>query len=177
MIENPDFKDRATFVETAEETNGKFTLIQVELAPNGGNGMHVHTKFDETFTVLEGVLGVQIDDEILHLQKGESATVFIGQAHRFFNPSDTDSVTFSVLIQPGSSNFELALQVAYGLSTDGHTTEGRPKNLYHLALVMAWSDTHLTGILGWFEPVFRWLANRAVKKGIDRELKYRYCRF
>ena len=176
-VENPDIGDRATFVETAEETNGTRTLIHIELVPKGGNALHIHTAFDETFTAMEGVLGVQLEDQILYLHPGARATVKIGQKHRFFNPSDTETIQFSVLLEPGSSNFEMAIQVVYGLSRDGLTRNGIPKNLYHLALVGVWSDTHLPGIEGGLGPVFRWLAARAVRKGIDRELKYRYCKF
>ena len=178
IIENPIINDRVTFVETAVETNGRYSLFHVELAPGGGNELHIHKKFDETFTVLEGVLGVQAGDQIYHLQKGETITARVGQAHRFFNPSATDSVSFSVLIEPGNSNFETALQVVYGLSRDGLTTaKGAPKNLYHLGLVISWSDTHIPGIFRWAEPVLYWAARRAVRKGIDEDIKKRYCKF
>jgi hypothetical protein len=69
-IENPLIKDKATFLETTADTNGASTLIQVELAPSGGNGLHYHKTFDETFTVLEGSLGVQIGKKISYLSKG-----------------------------------------------------------------------------------------------------------
>ena len=99
VIENPLIKDRVTFLETAAETNGKFTLVQVELAPDGGNELHYHKTFDETFTVVEGVLGIQLGKEIFHLKKGESATAPVGSLHRFFNPSATEKVVFNVLLQ------------------------------------------------------------------------------
>ena len=53
-IENPIIKDKATFLETAAETNGKFTLIQVELAPKCNNDLHYHKTLDETFTAGDG---------------------------------------------------------------------------------------------------------------------------
>lgn len=177
-IENPIIKDKATFLETAADTNGASTLIQVELAPGGGNGLHYHKKFDETFTVLEGSLGVQIGKKISILNKGESATVPAGATHRFFNNSDQERAVFNVLLQPGNQGFEQTLQVVYGLAVDGRTTAtGMPKNLYHFALIVHWSDTNIPGIFKLLEPVFRWLARRAVKKGIDQELIARYCIF
>lgn len=177
VIENPLIKDRVTFLETAAETNGKFTLVQVELAPNGGNDLHYHKTFDETFTAVEGVLGIQVGKQIIHLQKGESATAPIGSLHRFFNPSATEKVVFNVLLQPGSEGFETTLQVAYGLARDGRTSpKGIPKSLYHMALIIRWSDTNIPGIFTVIEPLMRWLANRAVKKGIDKALIQEYCR-
>ncbi len=175
-IENPIIKDKVTFLETSAETNGKFTLIQVDLAPRGGNDLHYHKTFDETFTVMEGILGVQIEKEISYLHKGESATVQAGQLHRFFNPSDEHSVIFNVMVQPGSQGFETALQVVYGLACDGRTTSSMiPQNLSHMALIVQWSDTNAPGIFTWIEPVMKWLAKRAVEKGIDKALIARYC--
>ena len=34
---HPLQKDYATFLKTSEETGGEFTLIEVEVAPGGGN--------------------------------------------------------------------------------------------------------------------------------------------
>ena len=172
-IENPLIKDRVTFLETAAETGGKFTLVQVELAPSGGNDK----TFDETFTVVEGTLGIQLGKETIYLKKGESATAPTGSLHRFFNPSDTEKAVFKVLLQPGSEGFETTLQVAYGLALDGRTTrKGIPKSLYHMALVIQWSDTNIPGVFTVIEPVMRWLAKRAAQKGIDRALIEEYCR-
>lgn len=177
-IENPLIKDKATFLETTADTNGASTLIQVELAPSGGNGLHYHKTFDETFTVLEGSLGVQIGKKISYLKKGESATVPAGAVHRFFNASNSERAVFNVLLQPGNRGFEQTLQVVYGLAKDGRTTAtSMPKNLYHFALIVHWSDTNIPGFFSLLEPVFRWLARRAVKKGIDQELIAQYCHF
>lgn len=176
-IENPLIRDKVTFIETAAESQGKLTLVQVELAPNGGNDLHYHKTFDETFTALEGVLGIQLGEQILHLKKGESATAPAGALHRFFNPSASEKVIFNVLLQPGSVGFETTLQVAYGLARDGRTNKkGIPKSLYHMALIIQWSDTNIPGIFTLIEPAMRWLARRAVKKGIDKALVAEYCR-
>ncbi|MBK6993450.1 MAG: cupin domain-containing protein [Lewinellaceae bacterium] len=175
-VKNPIIKDVVTFLETVNETNGNHTLITVELAPKGGNDLHFHKSFDETFTVLEGRLGIQIEKEIIYLNKGESATAHKGQLHRFFNPSDEHDTSFNVLIQPGNQGFETAIQVAYGLACDGLTnSEMMPKSFYHLALLLYWGDTNLPGIYKWIEPLMRWLAKRAIKKGIDKELMAQYC--
>ena len=177
-IENPIIKDKVTFLETAAETRGKRTLVQVELAPGGGNQLHFHKSFDETFIVVEGILGIQLGREVHNLAVDETATAPAGSLHRFFNPSTTESVVFKVLLQPGSAGFEKTIQVAYGLARDGRTTnKGVPKNLYHMALIVKWSDTNIPGLFSWLEPVLRWIAKRAVKKGIDRELVAAYCRF
>ena len=175
-IENPIIKDKVVFLETAAESSGKFSLLQVELAPGGGNGLHYHKTFDETFTAIKGTLGVQVGRKVFFLKEGETATVPAGQLHRFFNPSDTEEIVFKVLIQPGSQGFEASLQVAYGLATDGLTNDKMvPKSLAHMALLVTWSDTNMPGVFSWIEPLFKWIARRAVKRGLDKELKERYC--
>lgn len=176
-IVNPMIKDKVTFLETAAETGGKFTLIQIELEPKGGNDLHYHKTFDETFIVQEGVLGVEVDNQILQLKEGESATVQMGQLHRFFNPSATEKVVFNVLIEPGSSGFEKVVQIVYGLAADGRTSsDSTPKNMYHMALIVEWSDTNAPGFFTLIAPILKWLAKRAIRKGIDRELTDKYVK-
>ncbi len=175
-IINPLIKDKATFLETSAETNGRRTLIQVELAPAGGNDLHYHKTFDETFTVIKGTLGIQTGKEIHYLLPGESITANAGQLHRFFNPSKEEAIVFNVSLNPGSVGFENTLQVVYGLASDGLTTSKCvPKNPYHLGLITLWSDTNMPGWMSKLEPVLRWFARQAIREGIDRELLARYC--
>ena len=58
-IYNPVQKDYVTFIKTSAETNGEFTLVEVELAPQGGVGIHYHKTYSERFDCLEGELKVQ----------------------------------------------------------------------------------------------------------------------
>ncbi|HLP93146.1 MAG TPA: cupin domain-containing protein [Saprospiraceae bacterium] len=175
-VENPLIKDKATFLETAAETNGARTLIRIELAPEGGNDLHYHKSFDETFTAIQGRLGIRVGKEVHILEEGQSMTAKAGQLHCFFNPSKEETILFDVTLNPGSEGFETTIYVAYGLAADGLTTrKSVPKNPYHLALLLHWGDTQMPGLMRWFEPVFRWLARVAIRKGIDRELIARYC--
>ncbi|MCO4294774.1 cupin domain-containing protein [Solitalea sp. MAHUQ-68] len=175
-IENPLIKDKVTFLETSAETDGKHTYVEVELSPGGGNDLHYHKAFSETFEVLEGELEVEADGEKIILKKGENFTVVENIMHRFFNPSDSNPVTFNVLLQPGHSGFENTLMVAYGLCRDGRTNKkGIPKSFYHLSLLMVWSDSNLPGIYQLIMPIMRWFAQKARKKGIEGLLLEEYC--
>jgi hypothetical protein len=63
------------------------------------------------------------------------------------------------------------------MATDGLThPDGRPKNLYHGALILVESDIHLPGPGRLLDPALRMLAVRARRKGIDRQLEERYYR-
>jgi quercetin dioxygenase-like cupin family protein len=173
---HPGQKDYATFLQTSEETGGERTLIEIELAPGGGNQSHYHLTYDEHFEVLEGALEVQLGTASRTLRPGEKAVAYKTVVHSFRNPTD-EPATFSVELRPGHAGFEKALKVAYGLAADGlAAANGAPKNPYQLALAFEWGEGRLPGVLAILEPVFRLLAKRARRKGIDKELEARYCR-
>jgi hypothetical protein len=96
--------------------------------------------------------------------------------HRFRNRTDGPT-TFLVELRPGHGGFEKAVRVVYGLASDGRVfSDGTPKNPYHLALLLEWSDIGVPGLFGVAEPLFRLLAKRARRKGIDKKLEAEYCR-
>jgi mannose-6-phosphate isomerase-like protein (cupin superfamily) len=174
-IYNPIIKDYATFLETSAATNGKRTLIEIELAPGGGNPLHYHKSFSERFEVLEGTLHVQVGKETFILQPTQSATASANTLHRFFNPTD-QRTRFLVDIRPGHTGFEQSLQIAYGLAADGKTNaKSLPTNLYHLAVLFVLGEGMVPGVFALLMPVFRMLAARARKKGIEQELIRTYC--
>jgi hypothetical protein len=43
-------------------------------------------------------------------------------------------------------------------------------------VILQWSEIRMNGVMGLLDPVFRLLAKRATKKGIDKELEAEYCR-
>ncbi|HGJ64685.1 TPA: hypothetical protein ENS27_04765, partial [bacterium] len=63
-IYNPLQKDAVTFLKTSSETNGTYTLVEVELADKGGVGLHYHKTYAETFTCLEGEVQIQVDGNV-----------------------------------------------------------------------------------------------------------------
>ena len=172
---HPLQKDYATFLLSSEETGGEYTLVEIEVAPGGGNAPHYHNTYDEHFEVVEGTLEVMVNGTTYTLRPGEKATAPMNALHCFRNPTG-ETTRFRVTIDPGSPGFEKAIKVAYGLATDGLTfRDGTPRNPYHLALLIDWSESRIRGFLGTLGPIFRVLAKRAKRKGIDRELEQRYC--
>lgn len=174
---HPGQKDYATFLKTSEETGGALTLIEVEVAPGGGTPPHYHKTYDERFEVVEGALEVQVGKETHTLRPGQKAVAPRNTLHRFRNLTDVPA-TFLVEFRPGQPGFEKTVKVGYGLAEDGRDrrTEGTTKNLYHLALMLEWSESRLPGVFGLLEPVFRLLARWARQKGIDKKLEETYCR-
>ena len=174
-IYNPIIKDYATFLETSASTNGKRTLIEIELAPGGGNPVHYHKTFSERFEALEGELYVQVGKEIRILQPLQSVTAYANTVHRFFNPTG-QRTRFLVELRPGHTGFEQSLQIAYGLAADGKTNaKSLPSNLYHLAIIFMLGEGMVPGPFTLLTPIFRFLAARARKKSIEQELIRKYC--
>ncbi len=175
-IYNPVQRDTITFLETSAATEGERTLQEIELAPGGGNRLHYHTAFTERFEVLENTLHVQAGREVRILLPGESVSAPPYTPHRFFNPTPRPT-RFLAEIRPGSVGMEQALQIVYGLASDGKTTkEGVPSNLYHLAVILSLSNSMMPGLFALLTPVLRPLAARARALGIEQELIKRYCR-
>jgi quercetin dioxygenase-like cupin family protein len=174
-IYNPLQRDHVTFLETAAESGGARTRIEVELAPGGGVPLHRHETFAERFTVREGVLGLEVGGERLTLRAGESALAPRRVWHRFFDASGAPC-RFEVELSPGSEGFERTLLVGYGLARDGRTfRRGIPRSLNALALLFVWSDTRRPWMPPPLAPLLRWIARRAAARGVDRALLEAYA--
>ena len=174
-ISNLIQRDTVTFLKTVAETGGALTLVEVELAPGGGNGLHYHTAFTERFAVIKGALGIQLGNEQRMLRSGESVVVPIHAVHRFFNPT-THPVRFYTEIRPGHAGFERGMRIAYGLAGDGETNRaGVPRSLLALALVVNETNTALVGPLAMLNPLFGLLARLARRRGVHRRLVARYA--
>ena len=126
--------------------------------------------------MVRGALDVMVGGETRTLRPGEQAVAPANTLHNVHNPTG-EPTTFLIEFRTGSAGFEKALKAGYGLAADGLTrADGTPKNLYYLAVLLEWSDMRLPGIVTVAEPLFRTLAKRSRRKGVDRELEARYCR-
>jgi quercetin dioxygenase-like cupin family protein len=176
-IYNPVQKDYVTFLKTASDTDGECTLVEVELAPGGGVGIHFHKTYSERFDCIEGTLSVQLGSKIKKLKPGDTATAMPTINHRFFNKGDK-VCRFRVELQPASRGFEESLQVAYGLARDGKTNrKGLPSSTLALAWLFDISESNLPGWRSIFEFILRYQAKRARKKGVDQMLREKYVNF
>lgn len=173
VFENPDIKDKVTLLESSLDTNGAYTLLQVELEAGGGNGLHYHTSFREEFTAVEGVLSIGLKNRQLHLKPGERAIAEINQLHRFYNAGDKP-IKFTVKLVPGAVEFEKCLAIGYGLASDGLTKKGIPRKLDHLALLLDLSNTRLTGFFALILPYLLFRARKARRNGTLTALENKY---
>jgi len=175
-IYNPIQKDSVLFIETFTESNGKHTLVEVDMAAGGGNGLHYHKTLFERFECLEGELKVQTGKTIHTLKQGDVVTAEPFVIHRFFNDSDKPC-KFRVLISPGSRGFEETLQIAYGIARDGIVNKkGMPAKLSHLAVLLDLSETNLPGWQSIIGKVLKWVSRRAEKRGVTAALRKKYVK-
>ena len=176
-IYNPVQQDAAVFLETAAESGGARTLLEVELAPGGGNIDHRHLSYAERFTCVEGELTVRVDGLLHVLQSGEQAVAEAGVLHAFANDTG-DTVRFEVELTPGHRGFEQALQIGYGLAQEGSTNDkGIPRSLVHLALLGELGEMRVSGPLRLLTPILRLIARWGRRRGADAALIERYVRY
>ena len=176
-IYNPVQKDYVTFLKTSAETNGQTTLVEVELAPKGGVGIHYHKTYSEKFDCLEGELKVQAGKIIHVLLRGQTVTALPNVNHRFFN-TNSKVCKFRVELSPASSGFEQSLQIGYGLARDGQTnSKGFPKDRLALAWLFEISESNLPGWMSIFEFILRRQARKARAIGLDKKLIEKYVKF
>lgn len=174
-IINPVIKDEVTFTQTAAETNGRITSLLVKLMPGGGTPLHYHKNFSETFNVVEGVLTLTLKDKKVTLFAGEKYTVERNVVHRFSNELD-QPVVFTTVVLPGSTGFENALRILYGLAADGATdSKGIPGNPLMLAAISQISDMHPAGIAVIFSPLFGLFSLLARITKTQEKLIRKYC--
>ena len=176
-IYNPLQKDQVIFLKTHADTNGEYTLVEVELADGGGVGLHYHKTYSEKFDCLEGEVQVQLGKTIHSLQPRQSATAAPNINHLFRNRSGKPC-KFLVELRPASRGFEQSLQVGYGLAADGLCKpNGFPKDKLALAWLFDISESNLPGWMSIFEFILRKQAKKAREKGTDKQLTERYVRF
>ena len=175
-IVNPVIKDVATFLQTARESNAKVSELEITLMPGGGNRLHYHKTYSETFVAVDGELGLRLGkNESKILKPGQRFTVKPMQLHCFFNPT-ANPIKFNILIEPGHEGFENSLRIIYGLAKDGLTDrESIPKKLMHTALIVTMGDMNAPGFLTWIYPLLKWLASRTKAKKEQKRLIALYC--
>ena len=175
-IYNPIIEEEVVFLTTAKQSNGERTIMQVTLGPKGGNPLHYHKRFSETFTILEGELNIQVGKEKMKLNAGETATAPLNTNHRFYNTSGKP-VRFTVELIPASEGFENVLRIAFGLANDGKAgSNGMPKSFVHNGILMNMGEGYFVGLFSVLEKVFRFFGNSNKAKQIEKELLEKYCR-
>ena len=104
---------------TAEDTDGRFTLLEATEPPNFGPPMHIHRDAAEAFYVLEGEYVIFIDDVETRCPAGSFVYIPAGAVHGF-RVGNTASRKLNLYVPEAMVGYfdELAAAIASGETDD-----------------------------------------------------------
>ncbi|KAG4255609.1 hypothetical protein FPRO03_04558 [Fusarium proliferatum] len=138
--------------ESTTLNDGKRTIFIETMTPGTTVPPHYHTRFSETFDLIEGSISVykstDPDVETLEasaqpLEVGKPQTVTPNLFHKYLVNDDGGAV-LRVILEPGDADFERLLKIMNGLDADGKLAK-MGDSLVLMAVVMELSDAHLIG--------------------------------
>ncbi len=89
-----------TFIETAETTDGEYTLALVTQPSLAGTPLHIHDEEDEWFYITQGQYQFQIEDETVQVNPGDLVFAAAGVLHNFVNVGNTRGEMY-IIWEPG----------------------------------------------------------------------------
>jgi mannose-6-phosphate isomerase-like protein (cupin superfamily) len=105
------------FMLSGEQTGGRFALVEHPIRPRAlAAPLHTHTDEDEISYILEGEVGVQIGDRVLHAGPGTLVFKPRGVPHAFWNPGDAPARLLELISPAG---FERYFEEAATLAANG----------------------------------------------------------
>jgi len=107
------------FLATGEDTNSKYTLIEALVSPGGGPPLHIHSREEEGFYILEGDITFTINGERLVATAGMFANMPVGTPHSFKNETNKLAKMLATVAPAGLEKMfmEIAVPLAEGATT------------------------------------------------------------
>ena len=96
--------DTYTILVAGQDTDGKYTLIDMHVPPGGGPPPHRHD-FEEMFTVLDGEVLATFRGQTIVVRAGETINVPANAPHSFTNASGTPSRLLCMCAPAGQEEF------------------------------------------------------------------------
>jgi quercetin dioxygenase-like cupin family protein len=106
--------DTVRVFATGADTGGQYALVEVSTAPGGGPPLHLHTREDEAFYVLEGEVTITVGGVAHVLRPGCFAFGPRGVPHRFQNTGARPSRMLVFITPAGFEAFFEAASAAFG---------------------------------------------------------------
>ncbi len=103
--------DTYTILLTAEDTGGRYCLIDMHVPPGGGPPPHRHD-FEEMFTILDGEIELTFRGRTQTAGAGSTVNIPANAPHGFKNASDRPARLLCMCAPPGLEAFFLAVGVA-----------------------------------------------------------------
>jgi quercetin dioxygenase-like cupin family protein len=102
--------DTYTILLSANDTDGRYCLIDMYVPPGGGPPYHRHD-FEESFTVLEGEIEATFRGEKSVVRAGQTVNIPANAPHSFRNASDEPARLLCICSPAGLDEFFLAIGV------------------------------------------------------------------
>ena len=164
VIENPVTGERLLFLETAANTKGEYSLVEVTVQPNGFvAAAHVHPYQTERFEIEAGRVAFKLDGVEIVAGPGETVTVPAGAAHKFWNAGETEA-RFVTEVRP-ALQFERLLETMFALANDGKTNKKGMPNPLRLAVI---ANAHFDDVRLPFPPAWMQKLGLAIGAPIGR---------
>jgi quercetin dioxygenase-like cupin family protein len=91
-----------TWKANGRDNQGRFDFLVAEIAYRTGPPLHTHAAQEDSFYVVEGVLTVQLGDDVVELGAGDFATAPPGVPHSVTNAhADQRACRVAFLMTPG----------------------------------------------------------------------------
>ena len=113
------------FLATGEDTSGKYALFEAFVNPGGGPPLHVHSREEEGFYILEGEIALYIGGQRLIASTGMFANMPVGTPHSFKNEGDKPARMLISVAPAGLEQmlFEVGVPVPPGATTAAPPTK------------------------------------------------------
>ena len=90
----------------SEHTGGGFAMVEATMPPRTqGPALHMHTREDETFYILDGALKFRVGGQTLTAEAGSTVFMPRGIPHTFCNPFDEPAKVLGIITPGGFEGF------------------------------------------------------------------------
>ena len=121
------------FMLGGAQTGGRFALVEHPLPAHAlGAPMHTHHDEDEFSYVLEGIVGVQIGDEVLSAAPGTLVKKPRGVPHAFWNPGPSPARMLELISPAGFENYFGSLAELYSAGSPDPARATELQRQYHV---------------------------------------------
>lgn len=97
--------ERITFVASAADTGGRYSLTDSVVPPGGGPPPHLHGREDEAFWVVEGELEITVGERTLRAGPGSFVHLPRGVLHGYRNAGDVPARFLTLMVPAGLEAF------------------------------------------------------------------------
>jgi len=136
VVEAPLLGARATFLETAEQTNGELLSVEVVLPPGFSVSEHLHPAQEKRHKVVRGTLRARVGGQQRDYLEGETAIGPPGVAHAWSNQSDGENLCIVSEHRP-ALHMEALLEGGFTIARDLQADKkGVLKHLLRMAVLL-----------------------------------------